>query len=308
MTPILVPDTRAEWEAWLRSGLPELVLILAGVVAAQWLLRQLTTRVIRRVVRRAAEARGQDAAAAERRTQTIVSVVNWSVTIVVVFIGVALVLDTFGLNVTALVASAGIVGLALSFGAQQFVRDLINGTFILAENQYGVGDIVSIAGVSGVVIDVNPRRTMLRDLNGHVHIVPNGVIQVATNMTRDFARVNVDISFAYEEDTDRVIRVINTLCEEFAAERPGDFITVPKVLRVEMLAESGVVVKVTGDVRPFLQWELMGELRRRVRERFREEGIEIPYPHRVTLTKDQRRQPRGLDDRPSAAHDGEPTT
>lgn len=285
MTPVLVPSTRAEWEEWLRSGLPELVLILAGVFVAQWLMRQLTTRVIRRVVRRAAEARGQDTGAAERRTQTIVAVVNWSVTIVVVFIGVALVLDSFGLNVTALVASAGIVGLALSFGAQQFVRDLINGTFILAENQYGVGDIVSIAGVSGVVIDVNPRRTMLRDLNGHVHIVPNGVIQVATNMTRDFARINVDFSFSYDEDTDRVIGVINDLCEEFAAERPGDFITVPKVLRVEMLGDSGVIVKVTGDVRPFLQWELMGELRRRVRERFRKEGIEIPYPHRVSITR-----------------------
>jgi small conductance mechanosensitive channel len=187
--------------------------------------------------------------------------------------------------VTTLVAGFGIIGLGIGLGAQTLVKDVINGMFILVEDQYGVGDVVSIAGVTGVVEEINPRRTVLRDLDGNVHTVPNSAIGVATNMTQQFSRINLDVGVAYEENIDRVIEVINDVCTDLVADYSGDVITPPQVLRVNALADSGVVIKILGDVRIGTQWMLMGELRRRIKNRFDEEGIEIPYPHRTMVQK-----------------------
>ena len=151
----------------------------------------------------------------------------------------------------------------------------------LLENQYRVGDVARVADIAGIVEQVNLRKTVLRDLDGIVHHVPNGEIKVASNYTRHFARVNLDISVSYGTDLDHAIRVINQVGEELAAdENWGQQIkSMPQVLRVNKLGDSGIDIKIVGDVKPMQHWAVMGELRKRIKKAFDEEGIEIPWPH-----------------------------
>jgi small conductance mechanosensitive channel len=215
--------------------------------------------------------------------KTLLSTVGWVFTIFLALVGTALVLDQFDVQISAVVAGVGVAGIAIGLGTQTLVKDVINGIFILVEGQYAVGDVVQVAGVSGEVIEITPRRTVLRDVNGHVHVVPNSAITVATNMTQGFSRINLDVTVAYEEDIDRVTAVLDQVCAGLAADRAADFISTPKVVRVDNLGNDGIDLKILGDVRVFKQWELMGELRRRIKNRFDAEGIEIPYHREVQV-------------------------
>jgi moderate conductance mechanosensitive channel len=214
--------------------------IVAGLVILDLVVRWFIRRAKNRVVARMVAARPAEAVAIRGRLDTIAATVNWGISIFLVFLGAGLVLGALGLDVTTLVAGVGVVGVALGLGAQMLVRDVINGLFILLENQYQVGDVVQVAGVSGQVIEINPRRTVLRDLDGNVHSVPNSAITVATNMTPGTSRINLNISVAYEEDVDRAIRIINEECARLAEERRADIIEAPRVLRVDDLGESGL--------------------------------------------------------------------
>jgi small conductance mechanosensitive channel len=169
----------------------------------------------------------------------------------------------------------------VGFGAQYLVKDLIAGIFVLMENQYRVGDVARVADVTGLVEEVNLRKTVLRDLDGIVHHVPNGEIRVASNYSRHFSRVNLNISVSYDTDLDYAIGVINRVCQEMAedAEWSEVFRSVPQVLRVDKLGDSGIDIKIIGDVKPLEQWRVMGELRLRLKRVFDAEGIEIPWPH-----------------------------
>jgi small conductance mechanosensitive channel len=144
-----------------------------------------------------------------------------------------------------------------------------------------VGDVVKVADVVGLVEDINMRKTVLRDLDGIVHHVPNGEIRVASNYTRHFARVNLNIPVAYDTDLDYAIEVINRVCKEMAEEERWKKViqTVPQVLRINELGDSGIDIKILGEVKPSEQWNVMGELRLRLKKAFDEEGIEIPWPH-----------------------------
>ena len=163
------------------------------------------------------------------------------------------------------------------------VRDLIAGIFILAENQYRTGDVVTVAGTSGLVESINLRRTVLRDLDGQVIVIPNGEISVAFNKTKYWSRVNLDIGVAYKEDVDRVVEVLNEVGEEIAADPYYGLmlITPPQVLRLDALDDSAVTFKMLGDCKPMKQWEITGEMRRRIKIRLDNEGIEIPFPHQT---------------------------
>lgn len=281
----LFPNSGAEWRHWLANDGAAIGSIIVVLAIAWIVIRVVALRVLRRLIRRAAEARHQDPDLAERRTETLVSAVNWGVGVVLVFVGSVIILGKLGLNVSALIASAGIAGLALTLGAQAFVRDLINGTFILAENQYGVGDIVTVAGVTGQVIDVNPRRTVIRDDDGAVHTIPNGTVTVATNLTRDFSRINLLITITYDEDIQHAVDVINDECARFRDEWAGDFLDKLKVERVDDVTATGVNLRVRGDVRIFRQWELTAMLRTRLVRRLASEGIAMPYPKREAVEK-----------------------
>lgn len=279
----LIPDTSDEWRDWLTDNGLNILWIVVGLLLVRLLVVRVFGRVVRSAALRAGRARAEDPALVERRVKTLLSTVGWVFTIFLALVGTALVLDQFDVQISAVVAGVGVAGIAIGLGTQTLVKDVINGIFILVEGQYAVGDVVQVAGVSGEVIEITPRRTVLRDVNGHVHVVPNSAITVATNMTQGFSRINLDVTVAYEEDIDRVVSVLDQVCAGLAADRAADFISTPKVVRVDNLGNDGIDLKILGDVRVFKQWELMGELRRRIKNRFDAEGIEIPYHREVQV-------------------------
>jgi small conductance mechanosensitive channel len=275
----LVPSSWGEWKQWSRDGAPQLAGIVIGVIAVNIVFRTVVSRALRRAIARAIGLRTDDADAVERRVNTLISTLTWLFTIFVLFVGGSLALDNLGLNVSALVASVGIVGLALGLGAQTLIKDIINGTFILIEDQYRAGDVVTVAGVSGTVVEVNPRRTVLRDANGNVHNVPNSAISVVTNQTQGTSRLYLDLTVPYEVDLGRALAVIGEVCEQVGEECAGDILSTPHVLRVDGFLDNGVVVKVAGDVRAGAQWRVTGQLRERVKLRFDEAGLDFgPRP------------------------------
>ena len=217
----------------------------------------------------------------DKRTKTLNEMIVWIVAVVIGAVTFFLILSEVGMDITPLLASAGVVGIALALGAQTMVKDFLAGMFILLEDQYNVGDTVKIAGIAGAVEEVNLRRTVLRDLDGIVHTIPNSTVTTASNYTRDLARVNLDVRVAYGEDLDNVFNVINRVGKELAADPYFSKLikTPPQVLRVQKFADSGIEIRILGDVRPSMQWEVTGELRKRLKKAFDDEGIEIPWPH-----------------------------
>jgi len=277
----LVPDTSDEWRDWLTGNGLNIIGIVVGLLLVRLLVVRVFGRVVRSAAFRAGRARAEDPALVERRVKTLLATIGWVFTIFLALVGTALILDQFDVQISAVIAGVGVAGIAIGLGTQTLVKDVINGIFILVEGQYAVGDVVQVAGVSGEVIDITPRRTVLRDINGHVHVVPNSAITVATNMTQGFSRINLDVTVAYEEDIDRVARVLDEVCATLAEDHRQDVLSALKVVRVNNLGPDGVDLKIAGDVRAFKQWELAGELRRRIKNRFDREGIEIPYHREV---------------------------
>ncbi len=263
---------------FMTHGIRILVLILIFLVL-YLVARHFIPLLVKRVVSR--RMAGVSETEIKKRVDTISSVLVSICGIVIAIIAVLTILPEFGVNITALIAGLGIAGLAFAFGAQRLIRDLIGGMFILFEDQYRVGDVVNVAGIGGLVEEIGLRRTVLRDLDGVVHSVSNGAIEVASNSTRVFSRVNLNISVGYGESLDRVIEVTNRVCQEMAEDPKwkADFVTTPKVLRVDNLGDSGIDIKIMGDTKPSRHWDVMGELRLRIKRTFDEEGIEIPWPH-----------------------------
>jgi small conductance mechanosensitive channel len=260
-----------------------LILLLAFV------LHRVLRRLVARVTRSAVVRERHDLSEMEiaKRSDTLTSVNLVIIDIALIILAVFMILAEVGIDVTALIAGAGIIGIAVGFGAQSLVKDIITGFFIILDNQYNKGDVVGVAGVFGYVEELNLRRTVLRDLDGAVHSVPNGAITIATNLTREWSRVNLNVQVAYGEDLDKVAEVLNRVGKELAEDKYwGAFITeAPQVLRVDNFEESGIAIKMLGVTQPMKQWDVMGELRRRIKKAFDQEGIEIPYPHRVIIQR-----------------------
>ncbi len=216
-----------------------------------------------------------------KRADTLSSVLTATVQVIVILVFAFMLLSELGINITPILTGVGVVGIAIGFGAQSLVKDIIAGLFIIMENQYRKGDVAKIADVAGLVEDVNLRRTLLRDLDGIVHVVPNGEIRVASNLTKEWSRVNLNISVSYDTDLNKAIAVINRVGEELAKDPQwAPFILKPpQALRVDNLGDSGIEIKILGDTKPIKQWDVMGELRLRLKKAFDEAGIEIPWPH-----------------------------
>jgi small conductance mechanosensitive channel len=264
---------------WFMSTGIRVIVIIAIAVAVYLICRPIVRSVIRRIVSH--RMAGEDKAEIQQRTNTLSSILIKIIGIIILVVAVITILPEFGVNIATLIAAIGIGGLAIAFAAQSLVRDFIAGFFVLLEDQYGIGDVVSIAGIAGVVEDITLRRTVLRDLDANVHSIPNGKVEVSTNMTKKFSRVNLNVSVGYGENLKRVIDTINRVCQEMAQESQwkDDFITTPSVLRVDKLGDSGIDIKILGDTKPSKQWAIMGELRLRLKNTFDSEGIEIPWPH-----------------------------
>jgi small-conductance mechanosensitive channel len=288
MAPLLVAAPNIDWERvtdWLLTHGLRILLILLLAVVADFVLRFVIPRVIRPAVTRQMMDKAEEEI--QQRIHTLVGVLRGSGRFVLVVWALFTILPELGVNVTPILASVGIAGVALGFGAQSLVKDVLSGLFILIENQYSKGDVVTVAGISGLVEEVSLRRTVLRDLDGIVHHVPNGQISVASNLTQEWSRVNMNVSVAYGEDLDKVFEVINRVGREMAADAEfGPLILKPpQVLRVDAFEDSGIAIKILGDTEPIRQWDVMGELRKRLKKAFDEEGIEIPFPHVVLVTK-----------------------
>jgi small-conductance mechanosensitive channel len=264
---------------WLREhGIPILIIVIVGAVL--WFaLNKFLPPIVRRLVVRTKDKESKEGM--EKRTNTLVSIFKGIGRVFIVIIGIMMILPELGVDIVPLVAGFGIAGVAIGFGAQYLIRDLIAGIFIILENQYRVGDVVRVADIGGLVEEVTLRKTVLRDLDGIVHHVPNGEIRTASNFTRHFARVNLNVSVAYDTDLDHAISVINRVGKELAEDAKWRKVikSPPQVLRVDNLGDSGIDIKILGDVKPIEQWAVMGELRLRLKKAFDAEGIEIPWPH-----------------------------
>jgi len=261
----------------LQHGTRILIILVLGAVL-WFVLKKLLPSLVRRTL---VKTRGESKAGVTKRVNTLVGVL-WGAGRIIIIIAISfMILSELDVDIAPILAGFGIAGIAVGFGAQYLIRDLIAGIFILWENQYRVGDVARVADVSGIVEDLNLRKTVLRDLDGVVHHVPNGEIRVASNFTRHFARVNLNVSVAYGTDLDHAISVINQVGKELAEDKEWreQIITAPQVLRVDNLGDSGIDIKIMGDVKPLQQWALMGQLRLRLKKVFDAEGIEIPWPH-----------------------------
>jgi len=271
-----------EWSKvtdWLNTHGWKILLIVAVAAVIYLLLRRLIPPILRRMV--TARMRGQEEEEIKQRVDTLSRVLVGTGLLIIIIVVLFTILAEVGVNIAPALAGVGIVGIAIGFGAQSLVKDFISGLFILLENQYSVGDVVKIADIAGIVEEINLRRTVLRDLDGIVHSVPNGEIRVASNYTKEWSRVNLNISVGYGEDLDHVIEVVNRIGKEMAEDPDWGplMLTPPQVLRVDAFEDSGIAIKILGDTKPIQQWAVMGELRKRIKKVFDEEGIEIPWPH-----------------------------
>jgi len=262
----------------LQYGTRILIILLVG--AGLWFaLKKLLPPLLSRTM---VKAKGESKRGIEKRRDTLISVFTGAGRILIIIVVILMILSELDISITPILASLGVASLAIGFGAQYLIRDLIAGMFIIWENQYRVGDVVRIADTAGLVEQINLRKTVVRDLDGTVHHVPNGEVRVASNFTRHWSRANLNISVAYKEDLDRVMAILKKTWEEMAEDPNwGQFMIskTPSFLRVDNFGDSGVVIKIAGETQPIKQWDVMGELRRRIKRVFDEQGIEIPVPH-----------------------------
>jgi len=264
---------------WLKDSGVSILIIIVIAAAIYFALRRVIPPIIKKTM--AQRMKGELEEEIKKRSDTLSSVLTKTSLIIIVIFALFTILPEFGVNITAMLAGLGVIGIAVGFGAQSLIRDYLSGLFIILEDPYDVGDVVRVGGIAGLVEEIGLRRTILRDLDGIVHSVPNSEIKTASNFTKGYSRVNLNISVAYGEDLDRVINVINRVCKEMAEDPKwkADFVTTPQVLRVDNLGDSGIDIKILGDTKPIRQWDVMGELRLRLKRTFDAEEIEIPWPH-----------------------------
>jgi moderate conductance mechanosensitive channel len=231
------------------------------------------------------------------RAETIGSVLKSITGIVVYSVAGFMILEEVGINLAPLIAGAGIVGVALGFGAQSLVKDFLSGLFMLAEDQYGVGDVIDVGEAIGTVEVVNLRTTRLRDLDGTVWHVPNGEIRRVGNMSQQWARALLDVSVAYDTDLDRAMEVVKEVADQIWREDEWriDVLDEPEVWGVEALGADGVTIRLVIRTQPGRQWAVSRELNRRLKARFDEEGIEIPFPQRVMWVRQDEGSSRTVD-------------
>jgi small-conductance mechanosensitive channel len=217
-----------------------------------------------------------------QRANTLGRVVTQAIGIFLLTIAFFMILSELNLDITPLLAGAGVAGIAIGFAAQNSIRDFIGGFVIMMEDHYNVGDVVKVVDITGEVEEIGLRRTVLRDLKGILHVIPNGEIRVSSNYTRSISRAFLEVGVAYKEDLDRVMALVKKTWEELAQDpewKEKIISETPWLLRVEEFGDSGIIIRAVGDTRPMQQWAVLGELRRRIKQVFDNEGVEIPWPH-----------------------------
>lgn len=265
---------------WTRDKAPKLAVILVLAFIFVRLLGIITNKVVA-----LAEKNSNRGALRAQQVKTVAGVIHSAGVFLIVFFAFMQVLDAFNFNIAPLLASAGIAGLAIGFGAQTLVKDVINGFFILAENQFEVGDTIKASGVSGSVEEITMRRTVLRDSDGTLHIVPNGSIQLVSNMTRDWSQVTLHVSVDYSENSDRIVSLLKEVTESFYNDSAfrQDVVAEPQVHGIERVRGMEVDYLVTVKVRPGKQYGVAREMRRRIKTCFDDQKIKAGAPAQVYI-------------------------
>ncbi len=279
-------------------------LAIVGLVVLGLVLRWVLHRLVDRLIRRAEVGVLPDRVnlgTSDRRVQrakTMGGLLKSVITGVLVAVVGTMVLSEIGVNIAPIIASAGIIGVALGFGAQSLVKDFLSGIFMMVEDQFGVGDVVDLGEANGTVEAVTLRMTRLRDVNGTVWYVPNGEIVRVGNMSQNWARTVLDINVAYHEDIARVRRVLQDVAHDLweDEEFKNVIIEEPEVWGVESLAVDGVLVRVTLKTAPLEQWAVAREMRQRIKGRFDYEGIEMPFPQQVVWNRSEPAAPDAASD------------
>ena len=265
---------------WIIKKGPRLLLILGGMLAVHFFARQFSRHIVRFITRNSDRGSVDDR---ENRANTLVGVFRYVAGLVIFGGGFLMLLDEAGVPVVPLMGGAAVIGLAVAFGAQNLIRDYFTGFMMLMEDQYSVNDVVRIGTIAGLVEQISLRMTVLRDLEGVRHFVPHGTVTSVSNLTHGWSRALMEIPVAYKENVDRVIDVLMQLGHEIRLdpELGNHILDVPEMLGVDELANSGVVIKFLLKTRPLKQWPIKRELLRRIKNRFDELGIEIPFPHQT---------------------------
>lgn len=275
-----LPLLQGDWdeiEDWLKDSGTDILVILAVLFVAYLAFRAVFPRLARAAMMRGAHPPDAEM---ERRADTILGVIDGLARAAVILLATITILPEFGVNITAIVTGLGISGLALALGSQQLVRDGVNGIFLLAEDQYRTGDVVTIHGVTGTVEAITLRRTVVRDRDGVVHSVPNGAIDIVSNHTRDYAQVNVEVRVSVGEDLERVREIIDAVGREMLADPAlGKLLTTPPSFqRVAAVGDGGLALVVSARTQPEARWQVSSEVLRRLSEAFVREGVHVPYP------------------------------
>ncbi len=254
-----------------------LILLWIGMTAVKVALSRLEQRLLDKGANT-----GEIASESAKRAETLVRLLRQGAMIVLWMIGALIILREVGVEIGPILASAGVAGLAVGFGAQNLVRDIISGFFFIFENQVRVGDVAVVNGTGGLVEQLNFRTLVLRDLAGTVHIFPNGSITTVANLTLEWSAYVFDIGVAYKENVDRVMELMREVGAELRKDAHFGPLMVAdiEVFGVDQFADSAVVIKGRLRTVPIKQWDVGREFRRRIKHAFDREGIEIPYPHR----------------------------
>lgn len=266
--------------SWLSTHGAAIVLIVVLAAAVHFFGRFFLDKAIRRMVPRSRFATEQDET---QREDTLIRITHGTLNVLVWVLAFLMVLSEVGINITPLLAAAGVAGIAVGFGGQYLIRDIVAGLFIIFENQYRVGDVVCLDDTCGLVEDVSIRMATLRDLDGTVHHVPHGVVSRVANLSKEFARVNLNIGVSYASNLDEVIRVANKVGVDMTTDSDWkDKMLGPiKFERVDSLSDSAIEIKVLGDTKPLEQWAVAGEYRKRIKLAFDAAGIDIPFPQQT---------------------------
>ena len=267
---------------------PEAVLTttinLVLIITVLFLIKHFGSTIIDKIIRKAITSdRYASAKAEEMREDTLISILSAILRVALWIFGSMLVLAQLGVNIGPLIAGASVAGIAIGFGAQAIVKDFVSGIFIILENQYRVGDVITLTGITGTVEEITVRQTVLRDVDGAKHFIPNGQIGVTSNLTMDYSNLVMNVEVSYDADIGQVRKVIDEVSAKLAKDPDykDSVVEAPKFLRIQEFGSHAVVVRVFGKLKPGAQWKTAGELRLRLKKAFDAEGIEIPYQQLV---------------------------
>ncbi len=262
---------------------------LALIILVLFIIKHFGNSIIDRIVRKAITSDKYASAKAERmREDTLISILSALLKVTLWIFGSMLILAQLGVNIGPLIAGASVAGIAIGFGAQAIVKDFVSGIFIILENQYRVGDVITLAGMTGTVEEITVRQTILRDVNGNKHFIPNGQIGVTTNLTMDYSNLVLNIDISYDADIKQVKKVIDRVGKELSRDPQFDNIIIepPKFLRIAEFGAHAVIIRISGKLKPGNQWQIAGEMRLRLKDAFGRNKIEIPYQQLVIHQKD----------------------